>query len=119
MHLPTKCLLAIVFTIPLQVVAQSFLTDENVKYRGDTTAIKVCRAIVNDDTAALKKGLKRIKGEALYAYMFDINSPAILKSVTCNKMALSPFADEIGARNITNWLNNGTVTVEEFVSSTK
>lgn len=118
MNLPTNCLLAIVFTIPLQVAAESLLTDKNVKYRGNSTAIEVCRAIVNDDTEALKKGLRHIKREALYAYQFKIKSRAITGSVTCNEMALSSFSDEIGAYNVTNWLNIGTVTVEEFVSST-
>ena len=40
---------------------------------------------------------------------------AIVGSVTCNGKELLTFADEIGAGNISNYLGEGTVTIEEVV----
>jgi len=101
--------------LPTSLMAESFLAEADVTYRGDRSAAQLCRAVVNDDVASLEFHLKRVKDDALASYRFDTTSDAIVGSVTCNGMELLTFADEIGARNISGYLGEGRVIIEEVV----
>ena len=108
-------MVGIAMTLPASTMAESFLSEADVKYRGDLTARQICRAVVDDDVQGLEFGLKQIRRDALASYMFNERSDAIVRSVSCNGMELLTFADEIGARSISNYLGEGTVTIEEVV----
>ncbi len=101
--------------LPLGAMAESFLSEANVTYRGDDTARAVCRAVVEDDADSLEDQLKKVRRESRYAYRYYATSDAIVRSVTCNDMELQTFADSIGASNISGYLGGGQVTIEEVV----
>ena len=117
MHLLKTCLISAALALPATTHAESFLSEENVVYRGDSTAVRICKAVINDDTVSLKQGLRRIRNQALSGYKFELESEAIAGSVQCNQKNLLTFADEIGARSVSGWLRRGTVTVEEVVAT--
>jgi len=119
MQLLRTCLITATLTVPISGYTETFLSGENVVYRGDATAARICRAVVHDDTVALKQGLRRIRNQTLTGYKFDLNGDAIAGSVVCNQKVLLMFADEIGARNVSNRLRKGSVTVEEVVSTSR
>ena len=74
--------------------------------------------IVDDDPEKLQQLLKQYRRGLLQGYRFDLTSHAVAGSFSCNRMALLPFADKIGANNVSTYLRGGVVTIEELVSST-
>lgn len=124
MKLRNFLLLAIVTILPTGAFAESFLTEQpgsyRVKHMGDSSAVKVCKAVIHDDAERLHKILLHALRNSRYRNRYTVLSPAIAGSYTCNDLALLPFADEIGAVKVSGYLQgkDGTVTVEEMVSST-
>ena len=113
-------LIVIIFMMPTSLAADSFLSEKNVKYVGDRIGRHICSAIVHDDTGDLKRLLKQRWALQAYHYRLAINSRVIVGSYTCNGLKLLPFAYDIGAENISKYLNGGkggTVTVKELISS--
>lgn len=115
MSVRNQLLIGVIALLPASAMAESFLSESDVTYRGDLAARQLCRAVVNDDVKNLEFGLRQIRRNALASYLFDEKSDAIVRSVTCNGMELLTFADEIGARSVSNYLGEGTVTIEEVV----
>ena len=105
--------------MPAPLVADSLYTDEEVQYRGERSATRVCEAIVEDDARQLNVLLKEVKRRTLMGYRFDTRSYAIAGSVTCNGLGLMVFADEIGADSVSSYLRGGVVTMEELVTTTQ
>ena len=117
MQLLKICVISTALVFPAAGNSDTFLSEENVVLRGNATAVRICRAVINDDMVALKQGLRRIRNDALSGYKFTLDSRAITGSVTCNKKSLLTFADEIGAQDISGWLRQGTVTMEEVAAT--
>ena len=113
----SKMLIGIVAMLPTSLMAESFLSESDVTYRGDQTARRVCQAVVNDDVESLEFQLRQMRRETLSSYRFGVKSEAIVGSVTCNDMELLTFADEIGARSVSSYLDEGTITMEEVIVS--
>lgn len=103
--------------VPAPVLADSLNSDEHVTYRGDRSAVSVCKAIVNDDVQELDSLLGRIKRSALWGYTFDKKDRAVAGSVTCNGKELMVFADAIGALNVAGYFHGGAVTIEELATT--
>ena len=104
--------------MPAPLMADSLLGDANVSYRGDRSAVSLCKAIANDDVQKLDSLLGQIKRSALYGYTFDKKSRAVAGSVTCNGKKLMEYADAIGAQNVSGYFNGGAVTIEELATTT-
>ncbi len=88
---------------------------QDVVYKGDQNAKKVCMSIVSDDAKALKSSLKRA------AYFSPIPYRTIHNYYSCNDLALIDFAHEMDAQNSVAYLHTrgavGTrVTMEEVAS---
>lgn len=103
---------------PLAANADSVWSDKAVKYRGEVSAIAVCKSVVIDDPELLQKLLRRYSRTLTSPYQYDLTSQQVAGAFYCNDLALLPFADEIGAQKVSNYLRKGIVTVEEFVSAT-
>lgn len=116
-------LLSIVAVLPTSLSADSFLSENGVKYRvkqmGPSSAARVCTAVVRDEPDTLDKIFRQDLRNNIYRYSFNVHSRAIQGSYTCNDLALLPFADQIGAIKVSSYLRNprGKVTMEELVSS--
>jgi hypothetical protein len=117
MKIYQKFAMVIVVFLPAAAMADSFLTDTNVKYRGDTDARRICRAIVEDDARDLKQSLKLYRSTLLYRYSSDLISNAVSGNFSCNGNELLTFAREVGSQNITRYLQGGSVEMEELVST--
>jgi len=85
---------------------------EGVVYQGDNEAKNVCLSIVQDDPSQLNAALRwdRIKSRQL-----GDNK----ENFRCNDMALVDFANDIGAYNVSRYLDGntrGTVHMEEVAA---
>ena len=118
MNVICKYLIPLIAMLPASLMAQGFLADHEVKYAGEPGAVRVCQAVIHDDPRDLMLLLKRYKNQKIFRHRFDITSQAIAGSFTCNRLALLPFANDVGASKVARFLNGGTVTMEELVSST-
>lgn len=115
---PAKGIVFSLALLPMIANADSVLTDKKVKYNGDSTAISVCKSVVADDSEKLQQLLRRYRRTLTYSYQLDLLGDNVAGAFSCNDLALVPFADEIGAQNVSSYLRGGTVTVEELVSVT-
>jgi len=115
MSVRKKILFGIVAMLPASLMAEEFLADAEVTYRGERAATQFCQAVVGDNVEQLEKLLRQFSRDALYRYRFDEKSDAIVRSVTCNDLELVEFADAIGARDVSRYLTEYTVVVEEVV----
>lgn len=113
-----KALIAVAAILPVSLMADSSLSGREVKLIGDSTAKLVCGSVIDDDAQRLQQTLKVYRRTILYGNRFALNSHAVAGSFTCNKLALLPFAEEIGSSNVSNFLRGGVVIMEELVSST-
>lgn len=111
-------LAAIVSLVSIGATADSDLAEKKTSYIGDYEARYVCASVVDDDPDKLQQLLKRYRRSLLHGFRFDLTSHAVAGSFSCNRLALLPFADKIGANNVSTYLRGGVVTIEELVSST-
>lgn len=86
--------------------------DASVSYQGDGEARNVCLSIIQDDTSQLKAALRwdRLKSRQLGDNQDNFR---------CNDMALIEFANDVGAYNVSKYLNKdvkGHVEMEEVAS---
>jgi hypothetical protein len=102
--------------VPTLLLADSTISDREVTYHGDITAQRVCESVVNDDSARLNRLLRDYRDTLVYRYRFT-EASAVAGDFGCNDLALLPFADKIGAQNISNYLRGGVVTMEELISA--
>lgn len=112
-------LLSVIAALPTSVSADSFLSEKSVKYSGELNARKACKAVVHDDPEKLDKIFKQDLRSNVYRYSSHVRNRAIEDSYICNDLALLPFADQIGAVNVSGYLRKGRgkVTMEEMVST--
>lgn len=88
-------------TLTAAAVAVSLPTyADNIRYAGDTRAVAICRAIVEDDAAAVKK---LVEGSApRYTSRLVINGQA--DDFFCNGVTLQEFATQAGAEAALDYL---------------
>jgi hypothetical protein len=97
--------------------ADSFLSEQSVKYVGERAARNICSAVVDDDAQDLKRKLLQYKNQLVWGYTYVLMDEAVYGNFTCNDKDLLTFANEIGAKNISDYLRGGVVSVEEYVST--
>ncbi len=83
-----------------------------IVYQGDNGAKNVCLSIIQDDTAQLKAALRwdRLKSRQIGDNQDNFR---------CNDMALLKFANDVGAYNVSKYLdrnNRGRVEMEEVAA---
>jgi hypothetical protein len=83
-----------------------------VKYDGDSKAAAVCKAVVEDDTAALKKAFRQA-GSEFRRSNFVGN---IEETFLCNGKPLAAFASQMGAYAVLSELDGAS---EDQVASTR
>lgn len=117
MKLVVKGMLIGLAVLPLSAGASSPAGEKAVKYQGAGAAVSVCKSVVADDPERLRQLLHQHRSAMVASYRYDLNSPAVAGSYTCNDMELAAFADEVGADDIASFLNKGYVEMEEIYSS--
>jgi hypothetical protein len=113
-------LLSVIAALSTSVSADSFLSEKSVKYSGELNARKVCKAVVHDDPEKLEKIFRQDLSSNVFRYSsHHVRNRFIEESYVCNDLALLPFADQIGAVNVSGYLRKGRgkVTMEEMVST--
>jgi hypothetical protein len=112
-------LLSVIAALPISVSADSFLSEKSVTYSGESNARKACKAVVHDDPEKLDKIFRQDLRSNVYRYSSHVRNRAIEERYVCNDLALLPFADQIGAVNVSGYLRKGRgkVTMEEMVST--
>ena len=118
MNVVKNSAIALIVFLPAVATGDSFLSDANVKYVGDADAIRVCKAVVDDNSSDLKLLLSKHRNDLLYGYSFKLVSRAVSGSFTCDDLGLMDFAYEIGSAGIVGYLQGGTVTIEEVAGTT-
>jgi hypothetical protein len=86
--------------------------ENNVVYKGDSSAKKVCLSIIKDDTGQLNSALR---SDRLRSRQLGDNQD----NFRCNDMALIDFAEDVGAYRVSQYLNKGNkgyVDMEEVAS---
>ena len=61
-------LISAIAALPTSVSADSFLSEKSVKYSGETTARKVCKAVVHDDPGKLDMLFRQDLSRDIYRY---------------------------------------------------
>ena len=113
-------LLSVFAALPTSGSADSFLSDKSIKYSGESTARKVCKAVVHDAPEKLDSIFKQDLRNNVYRYSSDVRNRIMVgESYFCNDLALLPFADQIGAANVSDYLTSGSgkVTMEEMLTT--
>lgn len=102
--------------LPFTVVGDTTLSDKKVLFRGDSTAMGVCRSVVQDDPNRLRIHLRMYRNSIFNGRRFELRSPQIMGAFSCNDMALRPFAEQIGAVKVSSYLRGGKVEMEESLA---
>lgn len=112
-----------VLTIIALFVAGRALADapvgaEEIRIKGDLSAIQVCRAIVDNDVEKLHMLLRDEKMTVAYGYRQDFSSDGVARNFTCNDMDLAEFSYKIGADLVSSYLSNGQEVTSKMISYT-
>lgn len=104
--------LGLVGLVAVMATGSASAHDGNVGYQGDNEAKNVCLSIIQDDTSQLKAALRwdRLKSRQLGDNQDNFR---------CNDMALIEFANDVGAYNVSKYLDKdarGRVEMEEVAA---
>ena len=107
MNIATGLLTGLCVTLSCGALAEPTTEPAGYRFTGDRTAVRICRAIAQDDTRQLQRALRDIRSNSVGGYRFSAISPQIAGSVTCNGMSLEAFSQTVGANYVASYLANG------------
>lgn len=89
-----------------------------VGYSGNGLGRQVCKAVVQDDIAKLKRVLRSYQNTLAYGYTQSRDRREVARDFTCNGMGLEAFSDSIGARNVSGYFAGDSTMAKEQLAAT-
>jgi hypothetical protein len=97
-------------TLPILIVSLASMTAlssqaDNVKVKGDSEAIAICKAVLKNDAKSLDNKLERYhKQDRIRAKYLKKHHPALLEDFSCNSQSLLEFAESTDSSNVARYL---------------
>ena len=118
MNVQSTVLAIVIICMARVALAETPVGEEQIRIKGDLSAIQVCRAILDNDVAKLHLLLRDEKLTVVYGYQQDLTSDGVARNFTCNDMDLAEFSYKVGADLVSNYLSTGQEVTSKMISYT-
>ena len=85
----------------------AFAAEPNYKFKGDSQALRVCKAVLSNNPERLDRMLVSYHQQnRTLAHYLPKHDQAILEDFTCNDMSLYDFSINVGANDVNRYIRD-------------